>query len=137
MNDDYKGYISIDEIHNVMTEFMTKLDQEVMPVGYPFHRPSVIHHCDCLRLELQKRCKRSLSDLAKLNPELARQIDISTRISGSDKPLSEQVREAQETIARARAPTLEEQLQNRRSLGKEVARREAMGLDPQSPGRRK
>jgi hypothetical protein len=123
-----EGYISLDAWMNVFEVYMRDLDEKVMPVGALFDRTYVMHHFENLKHEVVKRAVRTLKELAVVDPRLAGQIDASTRLASSDKPLAQQVQDAKDMVAKATAPTLDEQLRQRRSLGKEVARREALGL---------
>lgn len=120
------GYISLDEFHNLFAEWMQELDEKIIPVDQVFERAYVMHHFENLRYEVVKRSKMNLEDLAVLDKSLADQLSLSTRISSAGKTLNEQVKEAQEAITRATAPSLEEQLVQRRNLGKAVARAEAL-----------
>lgn len=63
-----QGFISIEEIQNVWTEFLTKLDNDVMPKDGPFHREAVFEHCANLKFELLKRTKRNLDELLAKGP---------------------------------------------------------------------
>lgn len=129
MNDGHNegaGYVSLSEFYNVFEQWMTKLDYEIMPFNGEFHRPSVIHHFEDMKHEIIKRAKRTLAELVKHRPELAAQIDASTRIASSGKTISQQVADARDHVARATAPSLQEQMEKRRNLGKEMAKAEAL-----------
>lgn len=55
-NDPSVGWVSIEDVNNVMTTMIRDLDIHVMPQGSVISRSAVMQHFDTIRHALQRRC---------------------------------------------------------------------------------
>lgn len=70
LNDAPQGYLPMEEVYNVMTEFMRKLEEIWPDRTCAPSRDLLVSHADTLRLEF---AKRAIQDPNKRNPIAVRQ----------------------------------------------------------------
>lgn len=61
-NDPALGWVSVQEIRNVFSVALRKLDVEIWPDRTTGNRDQILKHFETVQYELYKRCKRSFSD---------------------------------------------------------------------------